>query len=124
MARASTFELKSAYPGRVVLLCAFKPNDTSAPNLLVGDGVAKVARTGIGVYVITLDDKYYGLYASGTLNKASGAAGYLVGCVCSASAKTVTVTFTTEAGTATDVSGGTNDSCVVTIWAEQGPALS
>lgn len=121
MARPHVHALKAAYPDRVLLGCSFQPNNTDPPTLVQGDGITSVARTGVGIHVITLEDDYAGMFAFGGLNKAAGAAGYLVGCVCDHAAKTVTVTFTTEAGVATDVTGVAGDTCVVVIYAAQNP---
>lgn len=57
----STYEARNIAAKRVRVGCVFLPNGTSAPTVASQVGVTSVARTAIGLFTLTLQDKYVAL---------------------------------------------------------------
>lgn len=96
---------------------SFRPNGTSALSLLKGDGISAAARTGVGVYTVTLADTDWVSFVNANIQYMVGAEDTIIQ-LTSFVASTGVLTFTIlTAGSAADVtSASTSEIIYGTIW--------
>lgn len=106
-------EVWGAGNGTKIVSFQIKPNGTSTPT--IGENpdkvVASVSRSGVGVYVITLNDKFLALrscHVQVQLNAAADTQVQLTGATTVATTKTITTTILT-AGVAADIAANANN---------------
>ncbi len=112
--KRSTFFSKVLQPEAVVVEGSFRPNGSSAIDNGLNEGVGfSVARTGVGVYVVTFSDKFPALIratADMRLN-AFGDSAVFAGAYSAptASAKATLTIYAATAGVAADIASNANN---------------
>lgn len=117
MANRTFYPVQQAQHGAVVVHGLFKPAGTGAPTGLRGKGVKSVARTGAGLFTITLDDKYVELLGANITVGITGDATDLyaqIGDV-DLDAKTIKLRLMTGA-TPTDLAANANNRVAFVFW--------
>ena len=113
----STYPALNVAAKRVRVSCVFLPNGTSAPTVASQVGVTSVARTAVGLFTLTLQDKYVALDSwtvTPMLNAAADTQAELYDDDI-ASAGTVKVRIKT-AGSDADVAANANNRICVVLW--------
>lgn len=120
MASRTYFPIEGNFHRPIVFGCGWTPNNTAAPSGLQGSRVS-VARTGVGVYVLTFVDKYPALisgFASvgsdvPVVNTSKSVDANLSSY--NQAARTITVTLMDNTGTPVDVPSTNNAYVSVTL---------
>lgn len=113
----STYPALNVAAKRVRVSCVFLPNGTSAPTVASQVGVTSVARTAVGLFTLTLQDKYVALDSwavTPMLNAAADTQAELYDDDI-ASDGTVKVRIKT-AGSDADVAANANNRICVVLW--------
>jgi hypothetical protein len=98
--------------GEVVICGSFAPNGTDAVDAASNTGTGwSVARTGVGIFVVTLQDKWVGLFSAQVSVQLSsgGARAAQLGDIDVASAKTVLIRTVGADGSPADIDANANN---------------
>lgn len=115
MASRTLYDKQSPHPAHADVAFSFAPAGTGAPTSVEGKGVSTVTRTGVGTFLVTLQDAWNALVAAtGTLQLSAAADSVVQFGDYSASAKTLVVRVLT-AGAAADVAANANNRVHVSL---------